>query len=102
MGYINLETEGELLSVSPMGGLERKTSDLIFPERTPVTAVLIQGPSCQWSKMVYETLPEEYVGQEVRLLETYLTTEVGILFMQELYVSGERVLNTVIVRTNAF
>ena len=34
MAYVNFETQGKLLRVLPMGDLERRTSDLIFPENS--------------------------------------------------------------------
>lgn len=102
MGYVKSETLGELLKVFKLKDLEKKTSDLIFPDSTPVTGVLIQGRVAQWEKPVFGEVLEEYVGKEVRLLDTYQNTSAGVLFMQEMYVEGKCVLNTAIVRKNDF
>ena len=102
MGYLNHETKGKLLRATPEGVLERKTSDLVSPENIPFNIVLIQSSDCQWEKPVFGKIPEEYVGKNVRLLQTYLHTDAGVLSIQEMYHDKERFLNTVIVKKEGF
>ena len=100
MTYEDLKTQGTLTEVSPPTLVERLTEDdLISPEKVFLTRVNIdQGNGKSTSKEIFGVVPHNYVGKPVELLQSYHKLANSKLFMQELYVNGERVINASIVK----
>ena len=100
MTYENLITEGRLTEVSQPTLVERvSTPDLVSPERVYLTRVNIKQANGSRSAEIFGVIPLDYVGKDVRLVESYNRLPNGKLFMQELYLDGRRFVNQAVVRT---
>src|SRR3989344_6238703 len=100
MTYENLITEGILTEVSQPTLVERSsTPELVFPESVFLTRVRIAQANRASSIEIFGVIPLDYVGKDVRLVESYNRLPNGKLFMQELYLDGRRFVNQAVVRT---
>jgi len=100
MAYENLRTQGRLTEVSQPTLVERvSTPDLVSPERVYLTRVNIKQANGSRSAEIFGVIPSNYVGKDVELVESYHELPSQKLFMQELYLDGQRVVNQAVVKT---
>ena len=101
MDYTYLRIIDQLLSFSTPSLVDRlNETTLLSPESVYSTRVEIdQGNNKKTSTEVYGIVPSNYVGQDVLLLQSCykLGKSNRLLFMQELYVGTERVINQSVV-----
>jgi len=100
MAYENLRSKGLLTEVLPPTLVERVSSpELVSPEQVYLTRVMIKGETGSHSTEVFGIVPQNYVGKEVELVQSYHQLPAQKLFMQDFYVEGKRVLNQAVVKT---
>jgi len=99
MTYENLITQGRLTEVAQPTLVERvSTPSLVSPEQIFLTRVMIKEDSGSHSTEIFGVVPTNYVGKEVRLVQSYHKLPNQKLFMQELYVEGQRVINQAVLK----
>ena len=99
MTYENLRTKGMLAEVLAPTLVERVSSpELVSPEQVYLTRVMIKGETGSHSTEVFGIVPQNYVGKEVELVQSYHQLPAQKLFMQDFYVEGKRVLNQAIFK----
>ena len=96
----NLKTQGRLVEVSQPTLIDRvSTPDLVFPEQVYLTTVAIERNSKSSNLVeIFGVVPSNYVGKEVELVESYHKLPNQRLFVQELYVEGQRVINQAVLK----
>ena len=99
MAYENLRTKGLLTEVSSPTLVERISSpELLFPEQVYLTRVMIKCEKGDSSTEIFGIVPENYVGKEVELIQSYLKLPHQDFIMEEFYVEGKRVINQAVVK----
>ncbi len=100
MIYENLRTQGIITEASQPSLVERvSTPELVSPEQVYLTRVTIKQTNGSRSAEIFGVIPQNYVGRDVELVESYHELPHQKLFMQELCVDGQRVINQAVVKT---